>query len=363
MSGFFSTRSVSPHAFSTPTSKATAMPAEVGGGADNVFRAGAVAMENNILVLPRDNQGLAKRLIELHAKLFHQQQIPGRLMTSTEYFAKLVATPNARANLINELSEMLRKIAVIEFCEHRKKFGKVFRGQIDPFQLAKSGTPIDGKYALAAIHQALSLPIVVQKMEPGKELPRRDKRLMEVKAPIGSLITLQYQNGQYFPVVRDPHHYTFLKNHQFSRARLKTDDAINYPSLAEIQPEIAIEDKQLIKEYEQHIKRLSLMLKNGEITREDLRDIYIQSINETVDEPIGTEHGTQDFFDDIRTAYGEIEPVSLSTFANNNDQVSQVYVDAVARGLSVGQVKPALLDEVAEARSERFSNRAGFSSR
>ena len=340
-SRFFDARSVS------LTSKPiqTPIPITVGGKEDNVFRAVAVAMVNNILVLPRSNRESARKLIEMHAKWFPQQHVPGRLITPEEHFSKLVVTPIARATIINELSLLLRLFAVKECCDHPEQFAKVFREQIEPKELATPGFPIDADYALAAISQAMNLPIKVQKLEAGKELPQRDNELTKVKTPMGSPFTLQKQDGQYLPLVNDAHHYQFLKNHRFEAPKLKAGSSMDYPSLAEIQAVITPTHEQLMSEYEQNTRRLSSMLKAGEITRDTLREIYIKSI--TVEEnngPIGTEHGHQVFFDELTKASGGLDPVNLPAFSNHEEQVTQVYVSAVARGMSLGLVNSVLLD-------------------
>lgn len=369
-SGFFKTNVTAGAPLYQTVSKPKPSFVDVGGTGDCGFRGAAAAMLSHCGDEPaRDNQALAKYILELHAAYFLQQPIPDRLMTPVEHLAKLTEAPHNRAKFVLELSHALRQETVNELCRFPHKYPGAFVSEnenTDPTSMRKRDTWID-ESAIFALSNVTKIPVTVQVVEPGKELHKSFKYNEDWKEAIGSPITLQLQNKHYLPLVSNPEQFALLNPNKaiLGVHHVQAAEPINQPSpkdpeLSEILAKIEQADRALIKEYEDTLRRLELMVKNGELTQEDLLNIYIEGMKKSdylegrVDQ-VAAEHGNQDFFRKaIDRARKGVEPVSMPE-GNFDDQITKELVHAIARGISIGHLSHSVYENVEKTPSFKVS--------
>ncbi|KTC84617.1 MULTISPECIES: OTU domain-containing protein [Legionella] len=371
-SGFFKTNVRAGAPLYQTVSKPEPSFVDVGGTGDCGFRGAAAAILSNIGDEPaRDNQVLAKYILEIHASYFSQQPIFDRLMTPVEHLSKLVEAPHNRAKFVLELSYALRQVTVDELCRFPDKYPGAFvsdNEKTDPANMRKRDTWID-ESAIAALSNVTKIPITVQVVEPGKELHLSLNYNEELKDAIGSPITLQLQNKHYLPLVSNPEQFALLNPNKviISTHRVQAAEPINPPpkdpELSEILAIIEQADKDLIKEYEETLKRLELMVNLGEFgdsPNDVLMKIYIAGMNKSDYlagrvKQVGIEHGNQDFFQKaIDRAQKGVEPVSLPK-GDFDDQITKELVRAIARAISIGHLTHSVYENLEQTRSFKVS--------
>lgn len=368
-SGFFKANVAAGAPLYQTVSKPKPSFVDVGGTGDCGFRGAAAAMLSNCGDEPaRGNQALAKYLLELHASYFPQQQIPDRLMTPVEHLAKLTEAPHNRAKFVLELSHALRQETVDELCRYPEKYPGAFvsnNENTNPAKMRERDTWID-ESAILALSNVTKIPVIVQLVEPGKELHKSFKYNKESKEAIGSPITLQLQEKHYLPLVSHPEQFALLNPNKANIGphRVHPAEPIKQPSqdrdMSEILAAIEQADKVLLKEYEDTLRRLELMVKNGELTQEDLFKIYIEGMKKSDylqgrGDQVGIEHGNQDFFKKaVDRASKGVEPVSMPE-GNFNDQITKELVHAIARAISIGHLSHSVYENVEKAPSFKVS--------
>ncbi|KTD24214.1 MULTISPECIES: OTU domain-containing protein [Legionella] len=329
---------------------------DVGGVGDCGFRALAVAMLDDILESPaRENQGMAKYLLTLHASYFPQQQIASRLMTPVEHLTTLVAAPFNRAKFALELSYALRQAAVDEIVASPDQYRGAFadeREGTDPQKMRQPNTWID-ETAIAALSNAIKVPIKVQVVEPGKEIPLSLTYNEDLQMTKGNPITIQLQGKHYLPKVKNPENFVLLdpvSAHRIEPAKPIHQPA-NDPTLSEILKKIEEADEAMLKEYAQTSSRLELMVRNKELSKDDLLRIYIEGIKksdylEGRVKQVGIENGNQDFFEQaIERGRKNVKAIALPQ-GNYEDQITKELVHAIARAISIGQLDHSVYENV-----------------
>lgn len=343
---------------------------DVGGIGDCGFRAAATAMVDNILERPaRENQELANYLLKLHSIYFPQQNTPTRLLTPVERLKKLVEAPVNRAKFVLEIAFALRQATVDELCKHPEIYRGAFADETegtDPQTMRQPNTWID-ETAIAALSNTTGVPIRVQLVEPNKELPLTRDYNSEMKEPKGSPITVQLQSKHYLLKVSNPENFALLdpKKGIVGANRIEPSTPIfnpannsEDPDLTEILSKIAKADEALVKEFEQTSIRLQLMVANGELTKDDLMNIYIEGMKksdylEGRVKQVGIEHGNQDFFEKAIARARGVEAINLPS-GKYDDQITKELVHAIARAISIGQLDHSVYENV-ENVSYKFS--------
>jgi OTU-like cysteine protease len=343
--------------FSTPV-----IPAEqpepklvvnVGGAGDCGFRAAAAAMIDNILTKPRANQELAKKLLALHDKYFHEdhRKRAARLFKPSEQIVALTETPTKRALFLSQLAWVLRQVAVDYQVhpDHQERYIGAFIKEnegTEPQKMRQQETWID-ESAIDALARAMDLKIEVKVVEPGNELFSRSSLSYDPssteKPASSSPIVLQLQNKHYMPLVNNPPYFEGMKPVPVNPIATNEKD----PELAEILANVAAAEQRLLDEYNKTIKRLTAMVNARELTKADLLDIYIKGMD-TSDyltgriKYAGIEHGHQHFFEAIKNARYGLAPVVLSK-ESHEKQVTDALIQAISRAISVKQLDPALV--------------------
>ena len=324
-----------------------------GNGGDCGFRAMAATIMDNIFVRPRANEELAKNILILHAHYFPQSPKAVRLMTNTQHFSSLASSPTSRARFLTELAYVLRQAAVDEICAHPEQYRGAFADQDEgtaPKKMRQDTTWID-ETAIAALSNKLKLPITVQVVELNKELPMRFCYNAEMEKPPGSPITLQLQLPQqhYLAQVNNPDNFALINPDRIEPVKPIATPPED-PELAEILAQLAEADALLLKEYDQTSDRLQFMVNNGELSKDDLIDIYIKGLNHSDYlqgrvKYVGIEHGNQHFFETLQNASNGVKPVTLPD-ESYEQQITNELIHAIARSISIGQLDHSVYESV-----------------
>jgi hypothetical protein len=335
----------------------------VGSDGDSNFRAVAAANIDNVLSHPQGNRTLLARLFERHNKYFPSSQQTRTLLRPDERLREMVNTPYGMAKLIREFAYTLRQMTVDELCSNPEYYRRAFvnqAGMISPANLRQESTPI-GNVAITALANHLQLPITVNEVRAGKELPLSSHYGPKANSPeaSGDEVQLRLQQSVYVPALRQPDRFK-----QVSSQRL----AINHPVVSQEAPDpdtsVNIErikkgDERLVKHYLQNLHRIGTMVSLGELTKDHLLTTYIKGVSHRDDDENpcrydGVEHGLSDFFDEA-TAHINQKPFQLITLDNisHEDQVMNELVCALARAISIGQLDDNLLFEQVEGNSHQ----------
>ncbi|HBI21560.1 MAG TPA: hypothetical protein DDY37_03075, partial [Legionella sp.] len=105
--------------------------------------------------------------------------------------------------LVVEIAYTLRQIAVDELCAYPDQYPGAFVGENEgtsPTMMRKMTTWID-ESSLAALSNALHLPITVNVVEGAKSLPHRLQYNVDPGCPS---VLIQLEKGHYVPYLRDP---------------------------------------------------------------------------------------------------------------------------------------------------------------
>lgn len=346
----------------------------VGGNGDCGFRSVAAAIIDNFLFKKSTveqaaaDKALIKKLLGLHA--FYLEK-PKSL--SEQELVELLKQPAARAEFLVELAMVLRQEAVTEMSKHPENYPGAFvadNEKTSPKEMRLQSTWID-ENAIASLSKVFQLPIEVRVVEPKKELFASQKKWRRNYRPdfpasqaspealqVASPIVMQLQANHYIPKVNNPEFFESIPRFNVSAVEPKVI-AHQDPELEEALARIAALDKRLDEEFQSTVKWLTTTVQDEKITKEKLIDIYIKSLNDSDYlqgriKYVGIEHGNQHFFEAIESRKGEIKPISLSK-AGHDDLVTVELIHALARGISIGQVDPALIYESLEKPSIRLN--------
>ncbi len=334
---------------------------DVGGQGDCGFRAVAAGLVDNFVTNPRMRGDLLNKVLPQHFNYFpqHRPTVVG-LTTPAERMQQLINQVRM-PELIQSLAYTLRQIAVDELCAHPANYRGAFANQHEytsPEQMRKASTWID-ESAIAALAQALDVPIEVKVVSRGKELPLR---LQYNEASRNAQLVVQLQNGHYIAHVTHGELFMTVKQRPLTNVKVFADDAKHDSSLEDILAVIAEEDKYLLHEFESTHNRLTAMVVAGELSKQDLLVIYIKGMTSSDYlhgrvKYVGTEHGHQHFFAALLQAQKGTEVVELPT-ATYEDQVVNELVRGIARAVSIGQMSMvdvfAAIDNKEESRSQRI---------
>ncbi|ETO94472.1 hypothetical protein [Legionella oakridgensis] len=326
----------------------------MGGTGDCGFRSVAAGFIDNFLSGQRIKANVIAKVLKQHVAYFPEHGSNMILATPTEELRELTRRVSM-AELIQKLSYTLRQMAVNELCVNPARYRGAFVGSHEntsPDSMRKPSTWMD-ESAIAALANALDFPIEVRVVEKGKELPMR---LQYNAGAANPGIVMQLQNDHYIP--RVVHQEEFAAVRHKPAPVVRTNAVQHDPNLSEILAVIATEDKRLQEEFESLRHRLTAMVAAGELSKADLLKLYVKGMA-TSDylqgrvQYVGTEHGTQHFFEAITQAQKEPEALVL-TKEQYDEHIIAELIHALARAISIGDMPAervfAQIDEVDEVR-------------
>ncbi|WP_133128146.1 OTU domain-containing protein [Legionella nagasakiensis] len=326
----------------------------MGGSGDCGFRAVAAGLIDNFLSGHRFKPDLISKVLKRHKTYFKEHRLDLVLATPLEELRELTRRV-PMAELIQKMAYTLRQMAVDELCANPARYRGAFADKNEhtsPEMMRKPSTWID-ESAIAALSNTLGLPIEVRVVEAGKEVPMRLRYNTEATNPG---VVMQLRGEHYIPRVTQKEAFGLVKHK--SAPHVEMEEVQSDPSLSEILAIIAEEDKQLCEEFASLKHRLMTMVAAGELNKADLLKLYVKGMP-TSDylqgrvKCVGTEYGTQHFFEAITQAQKEPEAIVLTEEQYDEAMINEL-VHALARAISIGDMPEeqvfAQIDDESELR-------------
>lgn len=322
---------------------------DVGGNGDCGFRAAAAGFIDNFISNKRIKSELLNKVLFHHFGYFPDQRLvaPG-LLTPAERMQQLIKHV-AMPELVKALAYTFRQLAVDELVANPAQYRGAFANrteQTEPATMRKPSTWID-ESAIAALAQALNLPIEVKVVERGKELPMRlQYNAMATKPGV----SMQLQAGHYIPFLTHAADFSGVKAPSVNVTKPVEPVDTNDRNLPEILALIAEDDQRMLDSFDNTHHRLTAMVNAGELTKADLLAMYIKGMANSDYlqgrvKYVGIEHGSQDFFEKVISAAKRGTDI-VSLPHDHDEQIVQELVHGIARATSIGHMNAdALLDE------------------
>ena len=206
------------------------------------------------------------------------------------------------------------------------------------------------------------MPIEVREERPNRELPiRYDLDCTDAsKNLVASPIVIQLQDKHYIPLVSKPDFFKTI-DQQYTGTLTPKNVVVQDPDLEELLARIAKKDELMLEQFDNMTTRLHALVRAEDLTKDDLIDIYIKGLG-TSDylqgrpKQVTLEHGNQRFFEEIEAARNsKFKPLSTPPKAGHDAQVIDELVHAIARAISIGQMKESLIDEIIDKRDAKSS--------
>lgn len=319
---------------------------DAGGRGDCGFRAVAVGIIDNVVNNPSGNHSLFNELLKRYALKYSLPPLrTGGLFTPQERSLEIIqafSRPYEMAKFIIRMADILRQIAVDEVV----KYPDIYRGAIisdnentSPEIMRKPETWID-ETAIAALANAIELPVIVKVTEPGKELFMREGYGPKKGQNKVDPVVIHLQSKHYQAEVSNTTPFANV-SHQEVDFSVLSQEPVDDPDMPELLAKIAKADAQVMDHYEANINRLRTMVECKEIARESLLDIYISAMAESDYlrgriRYVGLEHGNQTFFEDALKQQAAGQTINVSK--DYEMQLTNELVHAIARAVSIGQL-------------------------
>jgi hypothetical protein len=311
------------------------------GGNGDCFKALAAGIVDNFLSTNRIKNDFYNLLMVRHLAYFPQHRPTAvGLMTPSERMGQISKRANM-AELMQTLAYTLRQIAVDEILANPAKYRAVFAAnpaQTSSKTMRNSATWLD-RTALAAAANVLGISIEVKIASTGQELPMRVKY-----NPTGSnsKVSMQQQGNYFIPYIANRSEFSTVKA---KAVRVVEPNAgqVEQHNLTEIRALIDQDDARVMAEFQNMKRRLEIMLNAGEISQQDLLQIYIAGLHDTADARnynLGTEHGTSALFAAVDRRRNGVNTVPMSV-ESHKQQIAAGLVDAIARNVSFGLMSSA----------------------
>lgn len=314
---------------------------DVGGNMDNMFHALAAGIVDNILTRPRTNQAVLIQLMEHHGRYFPAVEINRHLITPLQKLEKRVAKPILLAQFIGDLAYTLRQIAVNELCAHPELYRVNFE-QMSPAEMRQSGSKMP-KNSIHAVANALNIPVTLNEIEAGKEGQKQQHCGPGATGSPHDQIVMLTQRDYYIPqVLQIKRIEDALAQTTLPSTPLESVESLD-PPVAELQHSVKKADEALIAEFERNVQRMMTMAEAGEVDKKTLLDVYIENLNASFSaqastKSVGSEHGSQQFFEDVMSNIDRPVRVPGVVHASHEQQVLKELINALARGISLGQM-------------------------
>lgn len=345
---------------------------DVGGHGDCGFRAIAAALVDQLLTKnnfpvnarPRGIEDLFKRILARHFKLFPMKHASG-LKTVTERVrdlvdspARMVDSPAKMAEFIDKLAYTLRQIAVDEMVTYPENYRGAFVDDTEgtsPAEMRQPSTWID-ETAIAALANALHIPVTVKIVEPNKEIPAMKYHGQAESQGVGEVV-MQLQGQHYIPRVSQPERFQLVANQPVPPIEPNPEQGKPDPEMPAILARIEAEDNRLLAEFDYYKSLLSNMVQYGNLNKDQLISMYVKGLGSSDYlrgriRQVGLEYGNEHFFAEI-TARAQNRPaiIGLSREANES-QVMKELIHAIARAVSIGQLDSKLVLDMIENDSQ-----------
>ena len=324
---------------------------DVGGNGDCGFRAVAAGLIDHVLTHPHAMpSSLLNTLLEQYVRYYPNKKptLPG-LVTPLERMQQLIKQMRMR-ELIETLAYALRQLAVDELRAHPEQYPGAFihmHEGTSPRQMEQATTWID-ETSIAALANKLDIPIEVQVYERLKTLPLKRNYNVDSKNPP---VVMKLENAHYMPrlVLAERFSMAYQQPLSLWQSEVEVDD----PSFDDVLAKTIEVDKRIVTTFEETYNKLSVMVSDGELNKEDLLSLYISSMNNSDYlqgriAHVGLEHGNQDFFDAIYRQSGKQPSNGLV----NDSSIIPELIHALSRAISIGQMSESAVYTLVDQRQD-----------
>jgi|GEM_PF-4270608 len=300
----------------------------VGTEAESACRAVAAALVDNVLAHPNAHRAVLARLSQ-----------------SGDRVRQMARNPQVLAKLIAELANSLKQIAIDETLANPEYYFVGEQGEIKLMNLCESGT-LDGRDAIAALDKVL-LPIELRERASKDELP-----LLHRSANVDA-VQVHILQDRFLASVRDPARFKALGETRLTLYPVDSQATVPEQDVSAIQLQVRRKKEELIKSYGQNLRRLDTMLTAGELSREQLLSAYIEGLgNQQASAYRHVAHGSQAFFDELLNQGKPFSWQASDTRRfSHEEQLGRELVQALARGISLGQIDEDRVFEPVERQS------------
>ncbi len=239
------------------------------------FRALSVGVLNHILMKIRVNSSLLKVLLEKHFLYFphHRPVMPG------------LNTPAERMQHVMKYVRLGELVAALAKTLEKMAFNELYaRGLYSSAGALCKDAPYMSQHSIAALAHALNMPIEVQVIERAKTLSQRI--FYNRKDASTTAIELRLQEGLYTVGVSATLRERFITSQSLLVRSVLTPvlDEAAVKEVIDTLPElIAAERKEVDVVFEATYKRLAAMVVAGELTQQQLLDVYVRGITSSND--------------------------------------------------------------------------------
>jgi len=239
------------------------------------FRALSVGVLNHVLMNVRVNSIPLKVLLEKYFLYFplHRPVMPG-LITPAERMQYLMKHVRL-SDLVAALATTLEKMAFNELYA---------RGLYSSAKVLCKDAPHMSQHCIAALAHTLNMPIEVQVIERAKTLPLR--LFYNRKDASTTAIILRLQEGLYTVGIAPTLSERFIISQSLAARSVLTpvlDEAKEQEAIEALPKLIAAECAEVEAVFVRTYKRLAAMVVAGELTQQQLLDVYVKGVTSSND--------------------------------------------------------------------------------
>jgi hypothetical protein len=260
------------------------------------FHAVAVALMDQIKIVPRSNESALKKILERFYTCFPRYKPDQTYLTPAERMNMLINNPR-KSEIVECMAYVLRQLTVDELFAHSLVYRDVFdnlSADTPKRHLREPSTflPIS---ALAALARVLELTITLSFKETDKELGWQHVLNKDARPIAKWEITLQVQNNRCFPEVTHADDFKYVGQLAINfLVPAEHNGAASSETIATIVEMISSDNKKILHIYEQWQKNLLGMVNAGELTREMLLSFYTSFLPE--EQVLPNSVGSREFF-------------------------------------------------------------------
>ncbi|MGQ3889568.1 OTU domain-containing protein [Legionella sp. CNM-1927-20] len=348
--------------------------------ADSAFRAVAAALIDNVLNDRRitANKPLLDKILERYSKYFNLPEGAG-LLTPTERLLQLINRPDRpekMAKFVAEFAYTLRQIAMDQLLKDPERYMLTFLEENKDSSIRDMRDPntTNGKTLIAALADALSIPIIINPALPRESLHATLDYGPDSKPSFNTPqgVQIRLEGKAYIPYLRNP--ASFQTTYSSNQIIHPKESVENDPPIETVLDKIDLKRQDLLASFKAHKRRLEFLVQDMslihgmEATKDQLIAIYISSVKDRKQliestKYVGTEHGSEHFFEVIQDNQTQRPMTSSSSVVSNpnvvnyDSHVIQELINTLAREMTIGRLDENL---VYESLDQPTSHKHGF---
>ncbi|MFI4962417.1 MAG: hypothetical protein ACHP6H_01020 [Legionellales bacterium] len=250
-----------------------------------------------------------------------------------ERMLMLTNTPRG-PEIIECMAYVLRQLAVDEIYERPLNYREAFEGlsaETSKGYMRQSSTLLPAS-ALGAVAHTLGLKLTLSITEPFKPLRQCNLYDFRPKGVQSPELVVQVQGGTYFPEVKDEGAFTPVS--QVANGVVAQIESMpeHFGTLAALIRDIEEDNHRLLVSYSQIRKTLMYMIERDELSRNELRDLYIKFLP------------TRDYFYTssldrlLNQEQQDKKPMSFEAPLKTGERVNAQLIDLVSGLISIGHI-------------------------